>query len=43
MAGKSKVVHKAPTKREIEDFTRKAKQKRAVKEMTGSKSSKKFK
>ncbi len=40
---KSKLMQKAPTKREIEDFTRKAKTKRDIKQMTGSKSGKVFK
>lgn len=34
---KDKVMHPAPTKREVEDFTRKQKHKKAVREMTGTK------
>lgn len=40
---KSKLMQKAPTKREREDFARKVRTKRDIKEMTGSKSGKVFK
>lgn len=40
---KAKIIHPAPTKAEIAEANRKRKERIAIKEMTGSKSSKRFK